>query len=47
MPAECDVYRLLLAFESAVEQGAPLGFPTFKAIWQRMHFSHVFQVTTL
>ncbi len=39
------MYRLLLAFDSAVAQGASLGFPTFKAIWQRMHFSHVFQVT--
>lgn len=45
VPAECDVYRLLLAFETAVRGGRALSFPTFIAIWQRMHFSYIFEVT--
>lgn len=41
---ETDVYRLLHGFEQRVVAGKPLGFATFRGLWQDMHFSNIFEV---
>lgn len=43
VPREADVYRLLVAFEIAVEMGKPMTFTTFKQLWQARHFSFIFE----
>lgn len=42
---ETDVYKLLHGFEQRVAAGQSLGFATFRALWQDMHFSHIFEVS--
>jgi hypothetical protein len=41
---ETDVFNLLLSFLLRVDQGAPLSFETFKAVWKELKFSYVLQV---